>query len=174
MVRSVAAAPPAHREDRLGVTVEQFPIAITDTHEQNRLYRTSFWRAAGLAFEDGSGERTPAVDAYFAARAEGGAGLGGPLAEHGPLAVDVDPVGGQAQAGHRHRADGEHGDGLRDPPLRQRMGVAARVVFARERGAVRRTMVLIERIYARRKSRESGIGNRESGVGNRASRTGNA
>ncbi|HEX7717366.1 MAG TPA: glycosyltransferase family A protein, partial [Marmoricola sp.] len=69
VVRSVAAAPPAHREDRLGVTVEQFPIAITDTHEQNRLYRTSFWRAAGLAFEDGSGERTPAVDAYFAARA---------------------------------------------------------------------------------------------------------
>ena len=41
---------------------------------------------------------------------------------------------------------------LRDPALRQQMGVAARVVFARERGAVRRTMVLIERIYARRRS----------------------
>jgi 3-deoxy-D-manno-octulosonic-acid transferase len=38
---------------------------------------------------------------------------------------------------------------LRDAQLRQRMGMAARVVFARERGAVRRTMVLIERIYAR-------------------------
>ncbi len=69
VVRSVAAAPPAHREDRLGVTVEQFPIAITDTHEQNRLYRTGFWRRAGLAFADESGERTPAVDAYFAAQA---------------------------------------------------------------------------------------------------------
>jgi len=43
---------------------------------------------------------------------------------------------------------------LRDAPLRQRMGTAARVVFARERGAVRRTMVLIERILARKRSEE--------------------
>lgn len=70
VVRSVAVGPPAHREDRLGVTVEEFPAAITDTHEQNRLYRTSFWRSAGLGFDDPAGtERTPAVDAYFAARA---------------------------------------------------------------------------------------------------------
>ncbi len=69
VVRSVAAAPPAHREDRLGVTVDRFPAAITDTHEQNRLYRSEFWRSAGLGFVDASGERTPAVDAYFAARA---------------------------------------------------------------------------------------------------------
>ncbi|MGN6313024.1 MAG: lipid IV(A) 3-deoxy-D-manno-octulosonic acid transferase [Rhodanobacteraceae bacterium] len=41
---------------------------------------------------------------------------------------------------------------LRDPPLRHRMGANARMVFARERGAVRRTMILIERIYARRKA----------------------
>jgi CDP-glycerol glycerophosphotransferase len=66
VVRSVAAAPPAHREDRLGATVEQFPAAITDTHEQNRLYRTAFWRSAGLRFA-GRGTRAPAVDAYFAA-----------------------------------------------------------------------------------------------------------
>lgn len=70
VVRSVAAGPPAHREDRLGVTVEEFPAAITDTHEQNRLYRTAFWRSTGLGFVDPSGaERTPAVDAYFVARA---------------------------------------------------------------------------------------------------------
>lgn len=70
VVRSVAAGPPAHREDRFGVTVEEFPASITDTHEQNRLYRTAFWRSAGLGFDDPSGtERTPAVDAYFAARA---------------------------------------------------------------------------------------------------------
>lgn len=41
---------------------------------------------------------------------------------------------------------------LRDAPLRHRMGANARMVFARERGAVRRTMILIERIYARRKA----------------------
>ncbi len=41
---------------------------------------------------------------------------------------------------------------LRDPVLRLRMGLAARVVFARERGAVRRTMVLIERMFARRRA----------------------
>lgn len=70
VVRSVAAGPPAHREDRLGVTVEEFPAAITDTHEQNRLYRTAFWRSTSLRFDDPSGaEHTPAVDAYFAARA---------------------------------------------------------------------------------------------------------
>jgi hypothetical protein len=32
------------------------------------------------------------------------------------------------------------------------MGANARMVFARERGAVRRTMILIERIYARRRA----------------------
>jgi CDP-glycerol glycerophosphotransferase len=69
VVRSVAAAPPAHRDDQLGVTVDRFPAAITDTHEQNRLYRSEFWRSAGLGFTDPSGERTPAVDAYFAASA---------------------------------------------------------------------------------------------------------
>jgi hypothetical protein len=47
---------------------------------------------------------------------------------------------------------------LRDAPLRHRIGANARMVFARERGAVRRTMILIERIYARRKSRDSGFG----------------
>ena len=41
---------------------------------------------------------------------------------------------------------------LRDAPLRHRMGANARMVFARERGAVRRTMILIERIYARRRA----------------------
>ena len=51
---------------------------------------------------------------------------------------------------------------LRDAPLRQRMGTAARAVFARERGAVRRTMVLIERMYARSRSREPNGGGRES------------
>ena len=70
VVRNVAAAPPAHREDRLSVTVEQFPAAITDTHEQNRLYRSTFWGATGLAFSGGpDGDRSPAVDAYFAAQA---------------------------------------------------------------------------------------------------------
>ncbi|MGN6728801.1 MAG: lipid IV(A) 3-deoxy-D-manno-octulosonic acid transferase [Rhodanobacteraceae bacterium] len=62
---------------------------------------------------------------------------------------------------------------LRDAPLRHRIGANARMVFARERGAVRRTMVLIERIYARRRSRpkienrESEDGGGESGTGDR-------
>jgi len=61
---------------------------------------------------------------------------------------------------------------LRDAPLRHRMGANARMVFARERGAVRRTMILIERIYARRRSRESGTENRESEDGSGESGTG--
>ena len=62
---------------------------------------------------------------------------------------------------------------LRDAPLRHRIGANARMVFARERGAVRRTMILIERIYARRRSRpklenrESEDGSEESGTGDR-------
>ena len=55
-------------------------------------------------------------------------------------------------------------DLLRDAPLRHRMGANARVVFARERGAVRRTMILIERIYARRRSQEAGPADREQGA----------
>lgn len=43
-------------------------------------------------------------------------------------------------------------DLLRDAPARARMGAAARAVCVRERGAVRRTMILIERIFARRRS----------------------
>ncbi|MEO6967445.1 MAG: lipid IV(A) 3-deoxy-D-manno-octulosonic acid transferase [Rhodanobacteraceae bacterium] len=43
-------------------------------------------------------------------------------------------------------------DLLRDAPACARMGAAARAVCARERGAVRRTMILIERIFARRRS----------------------
>ena len=53
---------------------------------------------------------------------------------------------------------------LRDAPLRHRMGANARMVFARERGAVRRTMILIERIYARRRSSDAVTGNREQGT----------
>jgi len=62
---------------------------------------------------------------------------------------------------------------LRDAPLRHRIGANARMVFARERGAVRRTMILIERIYARQRSRpklenrESEDGSGESGTGDR-------
>ncbi|HXS73569.1 MAG TPA: lipid IV(A) 3-deoxy-D-manno-octulosonic acid transferase [Rhodanobacteraceae bacterium] len=54
---------------------------------------------------------------------------------------------------------------LRDAPLRRHMGACARMVFARERGAVRRTMILIERIFARRRTErdsEERIRNTES------------
>jgi 3-deoxy-D-manno-octulosonic-acid transferase len=61
---------------------------------------------------------------------------------------------------------------LRDAPLRHRIGANARMVFARERGAVRRTMILIERIYARRRSRDSEIENRESENGSGESGSG--
>ena len=61
---------------------------------------------------------------------------------------------------------------LRDAPLRHRIGANARMVFARERGAVRRTMILIERIYARQRSRESRIEKRESENGSGESGTG--
>src|SRR5579883_3681924 len=47
---------------------------------------------------------------------------------------------------------------LRDPAERFRMGAAARAVCARERGAVRRTMVLLGRIYARSRSEERRVG----------------
>lgn len=53
-------------------------------------------------------------------------------------------------------------DLLRDAPLCHRMGINARMVFARESGAVRRTMMLIERMLARRWSQRSGIGDRQS------------
>jgi len=53
---------------------------------------------------------------------------------------------------------------LRDAPLRHRMGANARIVFTRERGAVRRTMILIERIFARRRSQEAGAVNGEQGI----------
>src|SRR5579875_1011031 len=58
---------------------------------------------------------------------------------------------------------------LRDPAERFRMGAAARAVCARERGAVRRTMVLLGRIYARShfsrsaECREPGTGSGERG-----------
>jgi 3-deoxy-D-manno-octulosonic-acid transferase len=44
---------------------------------------------------------------------------------------------------------------LRDPAERARMGAAARMVCARERGAARRTMVLLGRIFARARYAQS-------------------
>jgi hypothetical protein len=44
---------------------------------------------------------------------------------------------------------------LRDPAELARMGAAARMVCARERGAARRTMVLLGRIFARARYAQS-------------------
>ena len=62
---------PAHTMLRQGVSLVDFPLAITDTHDENRLFRTDFWRRAGLSFaeDESNGARTPVLDAYARATA---------------------------------------------------------------------------------------------------------
>jgi CDP-glycerol glycerophosphotransferase len=68
--RGVESAPdPAHDSLRQGATIGDFPLAVTDTGVGNRLFRTSFWRQAGLSF---SADRLPtshllAFEAFVAA-----------------------------------------------------------------------------------------------------------
>jgi len=59
-----------HAERKRQVTVAQFPEALTDTHAENRLFRTDFWRSHGLGFADSSGSalRVTMTRAYLAAR----------------------------------------------------------------------------------------------------------
>lgn len=60
-----------HREDRLGVTLEEMPLMLADVFSVNKIYRLDFWREAGIWFP----ERTryqdqPALtQAFLAARA---------------------------------------------------------------------------------------------------------
>jgi hypothetical protein len=60
-----------HREERLGVNVEQMPLMLADVFSVNKIYRMDFWREAGIWFP----ERTryqdqPALtQAFLAARA---------------------------------------------------------------------------------------------------------
>ena len=56
---------PAHAQTRIGTTLAEFPMAITDVSLGNRLFRTSFWRAAGLSFPDvADGDADLALAAY--------------------------------------------------------------------------------------------------------------
>ncbi|MDX6327313.1 MAG: CDP-glycerol glycerophosphotransferase [Nocardioidaceae bacterium] len=65
--RDIAGVPhPAHRDDHTGASLETWPEAITDIAEENRLYRTSFWRAAGLAFPATPEAVAPALAALLA------------------------------------------------------------------------------------------------------------
>lgn len=42
-----------HLEERLSVTIEEAPLALADVFAWNKVFRTSFWRDAGLAFPEG-------------------------------------------------------------------------------------------------------------------------
>lgn len=59
-----------HRQDRLGVTIEDFPNAMQDIIACNRVFRTAFWRErvggfrGGIAYED----HVPMLAAYVRAR----------------------------------------------------------------------------------------------------------
>ena len=56
-------AHPAHEAPRQAVSLPEFPLAVTDIFDDNRLYRTSFFRAAGLSFPAGAGP-TPALQSF--------------------------------------------------------------------------------------------------------------
>ena len=64
LVRSEHAL--VHRRDRRGVALSDVPDALADTHTGNRLYRSRFWRGAGLAFgeSDTSPTSMPIARAY--------------------------------------------------------------------------------------------------------------
>lgn len=59
-----------HDRERLGVTVEEWPLALADVFAWNKVYRRDFWDAAGLAFPAGTAyEDQPALtQALLAAR----------------------------------------------------------------------------------------------------------
>ena len=58
-----------HRQDRIGVTIEEFPAAMQDIIACNRMFRTAFWRdrvggfRGGIAYED----HVPMLAAYVRA-----------------------------------------------------------------------------------------------------------
>lgn len=56
---------PAHLRTRTAVSLETLPEALTDTAEENRVYRTAFWRAAGLAFSSPRPAAGPALTALL-------------------------------------------------------------------------------------------------------------
>ena len=56
-------AHPAHETTRRGVSLQRFPLALTDLFDDNRVYRTTFFRQAALSFPDGPGA-TPALQAF--------------------------------------------------------------------------------------------------------------
>ena len=60
-----------HSRDLAGVTITEFPEAITDVVVENRLFRNSFWSSAGLSFPETAGALSsqPVVDAYLRASA---------------------------------------------------------------------------------------------------------
>ncbi len=59
----------AHRHNLRGISIAEFPVAITDAFVENRLFRTAFWKSAGLRFQQS--QRTavgsPVVEAYLRA-----------------------------------------------------------------------------------------------------------
>ncbi|HWM73013.1 MAG TPA: CDP-glycerol glycerophosphotransferase family protein [Nocardioides sp.] len=61
---------PAHEERRVGTTLAETPLAITDVGIGNRMFRTTFWRGTELEFADvESGDAELALTAYVRASA---------------------------------------------------------------------------------------------------------
>lgn len=59
----------AHHRNRIGTTLEQTPMAITDLSLGNRMFRRDFWKSAGLVFDPTGGDSAVAVAAFAAAPA---------------------------------------------------------------------------------------------------------
>ncbi|CAA9319417.1 MAG: COG1887: Putative glycosyl/glycerophosphate transferases involved in teichoic acid biosynthesis TagF/TagB/EpsJ/RodC [uncultured Nocardioidaceae bacterium] len=64
-----SVAHPAHESTRVAVALKDHPVAIADTVDENRLYRTDFWRREGLTFpRAATAGPTPAVQAFATGR----------------------------------------------------------------------------------------------------------
>ncbi|GGR46991.1 CDP-glycerol glycerophosphotransferase [Nocardioides luteus] len=56
-----------HAENRSGLTLADFPVALSDVGVSNRLFRTSFWRRNGFSFDVRGGAAAVGFDGYLKA-----------------------------------------------------------------------------------------------------------
>ena len=56
-----------HAENRSGLTLDEFPVALSDVGVSNRLFRTSFWRRHGFSFGGRGGSDAVGFDGYLKA-----------------------------------------------------------------------------------------------------------
>ena len=58
-----------HRQDRIGITIDEFPTAVMDVIACNRMLRRSFWDRIGLTFPEGVAyeDHAPMMTAYVRA-----------------------------------------------------------------------------------------------------------